>query len=152
MLRRAFKKQFFLQTVSLSSSSVFVSVSGATLNELTQTRTMEEISIASDNSNEVNDDRSTIASFLAGKNIFVTGGTGFLGTVLLERLLSATPKIGNIYVLIRAKNGYSAEDRIKRLMSKVVSIVSVTLLYCSGASLFRFCVNKNTIPTGPITS
>lgn len=83
---------------------------------------MEEICIASDISSKVNDDIPTIASFLAGKNIFITGGTGFLGTVLIERLLSATDDIGNIYVLIRGKNGFSPELRIKRMMSKTVSI------------------------------
>lgn len=82
---------------------------------------MEEISNASDICNDVNDDRPTIASFLAGKNIFITGGTGFLGTVLIERLLSATPDIGKVYILIRGKNGFTPEERIKRLMSKVVS-------------------------------
>lgn len=82
---------------------------------------MEEISNASDIRNDVNDDRPTIASFLAGKNIFITGGTGFLGTVLIERLLSATPDIGKVYILIRGKNGFTPEERIKRLMSKVVS-------------------------------
>lgn len=83
---------------------------------------MEEICIASENTSEVNGDVPTIASFLAGKNIFITGGTGFLGTVLIERLLSATDEIGNIYVLIRAKNGFSPDTRIKRMMSKTVSI------------------------------
>lgn len=82
---------------------------------------MEEISIASGSSNKVNDERPTISQFLAGKNIFITGGSGFLGTLLIERLLSATPELGNIYVLIRSKNGHSAESRIERMMSKVVS-------------------------------
>jgi len=66
-------------------------------------------------------DSIPIAKFLAGKNVFITGGTGFLGTVLIERLLSATSEIGNIYLLIRGKNGYTPESRIARLMSKVVS-------------------------------
>lgn len=85
---------------------------------------MEEICKANENSVNVSDDRITIANFLAGKNVFITGATGFLGTVLIERLLSATPKIGKIYCLIRAKNGFSPENRIERLMAKVVSISS----------------------------
>lgn len=68
-----------------------------------------------------NEECITIAKFLAGKNVFITGGTGFIGNVLIERLLSATPDIGKVYVLVRAKNGYTAENRIERLMSKVVS-------------------------------
>ena len=47
---------------------------------------------------------TSVANYLSGKNIFITGGTGFLGTVTIEALLSASPEIGNIYVLVRAKN------------------------------------------------
>lgn len=43
----------------------------------------------------------TIADFYANKSVFVTGGTGFLGTVLIEALLSTSPDIGKIYVLVR---------------------------------------------------
>ena len=66
--------------------------------------------------------KKTIANFLSGKVIFITGGTGFLGQCLIERLLSATSELKKIYVLVRGKNGYSPESRIKNLMSKTVSI------------------------------
>lgn len=82
---------------------------------------MEEICSASEIAESVIDDRSTIAQFLTGKNVFITGGSGFLGTLLIERLLSATPDIGNIYVLIREKHGIPAEKRIEKMLSKVVS-------------------------------
>lgn len=71
----------------------------------------------------VDDDTSTkpsIAEFLSGKNVFITGATGFLGTVLIERLLSATPDIGKIFILIREKNGKSTQDRVQRMMNKMV--------------------------------
>lgn len=67
--------------------------------------------------------RSEIGEFLSGKNVFITGGTGFLGQSLIERLLSATPSIGKIYILIRGKHGYTPEARVTRLMSKAVSEV-----------------------------
>lgn len=89
---------------------------------------MEDICVASEKSNTVIDDHVYIGSFLAGKNVFITGGTGFLGTVLIERLLAATPKIGKIYVLVRAKNGFTPESRIERLMSKVVSIANIQIM------------------------
>jgi Male sterility protein len=84
---------------------------------------MEKKCISSENCGSTNNDRLTIAEFLVGKNIFITGGTGFLGTILIERLLSATPNIGKIYVLIRQKNGYTPESRIEHLLSKIVSRV-----------------------------
>lgn len=70
------------------------------------------------NNNESKD--PTIAEFFANKNIFITGGTGFLGTVLIESLLSSTPDIGTIYVLVRDKYGSDANERIQRLLSKQV--------------------------------
>lgn len=64
---------------------------------------------------------STIAGFFAEKNVFITGGTGFLGTVLIEAILSASPNVGTIYVLVRDKYGSNANTRIQRMLSKPVS-------------------------------
>jgi len=44
-----------------------------------------------------------VVKFYEGQNIFVTGATGFLGKVLLEKLLPACPDVGNIFVLVRPK-------------------------------------------------
>jgi alcohol-forming fatty acyl-CoA reductase len=51
---------------------------------------------------------SAIEKFFSGKNIFVTGVTGFMGKALVEKLLRSCPSIGNVFVLIRKKrNGES---------------------------------------------
>ncbi|KAL7032641.1 hypothetical protein ACKWTF_007369 [Chironomus riparius] len=65
-------------------------------------------------------EKKTVANFLSGKVILITGGTGFLGQCLIERLLSATPGLKKIYVLVRGKNGYTPESRIKKLMEKTL--------------------------------
>ncbi|KAL8049021.1 hypothetical protein ABFX02_07G106200 [Erythranthe guttata] len=54
-----------------------------------------------------------ILKFFEGKNIFVTGGTGLLGKVLVEKILRSTP-IGKIYVLVKADDQDSAVDRITK--------------------------------------
>ena len=50
--------------------------------------------------------------FFAGCNVFITGATGYLGGVLLFKLLSYCPDIGKLYFLIRGKKGLSPEERL----------------------------------------
>lgn len=73
---------------------------------------------------------TTIRSFFANKNVFVTGGTGFLGAVLVESILSTSPDVGKIYLLVRDKYGANAQTRIQRLISKPVIIHSIRV-HCS---------------------
>lgn len=64
----------------------------------------------------------TIGEFFAHKNVFITGGTGFLGTVLIEAILGASPDVGNIFLLVRDKYGSNANARIKRMLTKQVLV------------------------------
>lgn len=61
-----------------------------------------------------------IKSFFSGKNIFLTGGTGFIGKVLVEKLLRTFPDIGTIYVLIRSKKGKTPQERLEQVCQNVV--------------------------------
>ncbi|KAL8041638.1 hypothetical protein ABFX02_10G177600 [Erythranthe guttata] len=54
-----------------------------------------------------------IVQFLTGKSFLVTGGTGFLGKVLIEKILRTAPDISKIFVLIKAKNKEAAAQRLK---------------------------------------
>lgn len=60
---------------------------------------------------------------ILGKNIFVTGGSGFLGKALIEKLLRSCPNIGNIYILLRPKKGKYLHDRVQQILSSPVSII-----------------------------
>ncbi|KAG8375853.1 hypothetical protein BUALT_Bualt09G0002300 [Buddleja alternifolia] len=64
-----------------------------------------------------------ILKFFHGKNIFITGATGLLGKVLVEKILRSTD-VGKIYVLIKAKDKDSAFDRLTK------EIINSELLSC----------------------
>ncbi|KAJ0182895.1 hypothetical protein K1T71_000871 [Dendrolimus kikuchii] len=59
----------------------------------------------------------TVPQYYAGKSILITGGTGFLGKALVEKLLRTCPDVKTIYLLLRAKKGLSGEERLKELCS-----------------------------------
>lgn len=65
---------------------------------------------------------SEIVEFLKNKNIFITGGTGFLGKLLLEKLLRSCNEIGNVYLLIRPKKGKHIQTRVDDLCEDIVSL------------------------------
>ncbi|KAK4581832.1 hypothetical protein RGQ29_025121 [Quercus rubra] len=59
-----------------------------------------------------------IVKFLRGKGFLITGGTGFLAKVLIEKILRTEPDVGKIFLLIKAKNKESA---LKRLKSEIIN-------------------------------
>ena len=64
----------------------------------------------------------TVGEFYEGKNVLVTGSTGYVGKLLLEKLLYSCEKINRIYCLIRDKNGHSAEERLNEITACKVNI------------------------------
>lgn len=59
------------------------------------------------------ENESFVASFYEGKTVLLTGATGFVGKVILEKLLWEVPNIGSIFVLIRPRSGQSPEARLR---------------------------------------
>ncbi|XP_049942017.1 putative fatty acyl-CoA reductase CG5065 [Schistocerca serialis cubense] len=58
-----------------------------------------------------------ISSMLDGREVLVTGGTGFLGKVFVEKLLRVCPGIARIYLLVRAKKGKDPRQRVDDIFS-----------------------------------
>ncbi|OAD52165.1 hypothetical protein WN48_02768 [Eufriesea mexicana] len=58
---------------------------------------------------------SPIQNFYNGQSIFITGGTGFMGKLLIEKLLRECPGISFIYLLVRQKKGKDVHQRIEEL-------------------------------------
>lgn len=56
-----------------------------------------------------------IQKFYSGANVFITGGTGFLGKILIEKLLRSCPEVSTLYVLVRNKKGRNMHTRIEEL-------------------------------------
>jgi fatty acyl-CoA reductase len=63
--------------------------------------------------------KAVAASGLGPSHVFLTGGTGFVGQAILERLLSSHPDT-TISLLIRSKGSTSATDRLRTLLRKPV--------------------------------
>lgn len=61
-----------------------------------------------------------IKQFYNGANIFISGGTGFLGKVVIEKLLRCCPDLENIYVLMRPKKGLNSEQRFEEFQKHEV--------------------------------
>ncbi|XP_025996492.1 fatty acyl-CoA reductase 1 [Solenopsis invicta] len=73
---------------------------------------------------------SSIDAFFAGAIILLTGATGFLGKVLLEKLLRSCP-VATIFVLIRPKKYKSIEQRFEELLNDSVSMHCICMFYSS---------------------
>lgn len=65
---------------------------------------------------------SEISEFYKGKNLFITGGTGFLGICLIEKILRTIPDVGKVYLLMRPKKNKEISERLEELSKNLVSI------------------------------
>lgn len=69
----------------------------------------------------------SLTTFFENKEIFVTGGSGFVGKALIEKLLRSCNGLKMIFVLMRPKKGVSPEERINKMTENLVSsILNVT--------------------------
>lgn len=62
---------------------------------------------------------SPVSQMFTGRSVFITGASGFIGRVLLEKLLRCYPKIKNIYILMRQKKNQNPYDRLHKQLLNV---------------------------------
>jgi alcohol-forming fatty acyl-CoA reductase len=55
-----------------------------------------------------------IKEFYKDKVLLITGTTGFLGKVVLEKFFRSLNSFKRIYLLVRPKSGVAIMDRVKR--------------------------------------
>ncbi|ETN62444.1 hypothetical protein AND_005868 [Anopheles darlingi] len=77
---------------------------------------------------------SEVQSFYKDKYIFLTGGTGFLGVAIIDKILRSAPEIAGIYLLMRPKKGKSVQERLQDLTK---NSVFEQLLQSQSADIFK---------------
>lgn len=62
----------------------------------------------------------SIKEYYAGTSVLVTGGSGFLGKAIIEKLLRTCKDVKTVYALLRSKKGISSENRLAKLKNNEV--------------------------------
>lgn len=93
---------------------------------------------------------SRVLEQLRGKRVLITGTTGFLGKVVLEKLIRAVPDIGDIYLLIRGNRQYP-EGRARFLEDVASSSVFDHLRETDSARFEAFMEDRIHCVTGEVT-
>lgn len=63
---------------------------------------------------------SAIAAYYNDKSILITGATGFVGKVLMEKLFRTSPDLKVIYILVRPKSGQTLKQRVFSILNSEV--------------------------------
>ncbi|ARU58398.1 peptide synthetase [Oleiphilus messinensis] len=96
------------------------------------------------------ENQSITRAQLQGKNVLVTGTTGFVGKVLLEKLIREIPDIGGIYLLIRGNKKFP--DAGNRFLHEIACASIFDSLKLENQDAFDgFCKAKIKCVTGEIT-
>ncbi|XP_054266767.1 putative fatty acyl-CoA reductase CG5065 isoform X1 [Macrosteles quadrilineatus] len=72
------------------------------------------------NHDRMSGNEGQIAEFYRGRHILVTGATGFMGKVLVQKLLYSCPNLEKIYLLMREKRGQDVSKRLEKLTSAAI--------------------------------
>nr|XP_009789795.1 PREDICTED: fatty acyl-CoA reductase 3-like isoform X2 [Nicotiana sylvestris] len=91
----------------------------------------------------------TSVKFLENRTILVTGATGFLAKIFVEKILRVQPNVKKLYLLLRAKDNKAALQRFNT--EAVAKDLFKLLREKYGANLNTFISEKATIIAGDIT-
>ncbi len=92
------------------------------------------------------------AESLAGTRLAITGGTGFVGTALIERLLRCVPGC-ELVLLVRAGKRHSASERVRREILKNDAFDRLRRAAADGGESFEEMAERRiTTITGDVSS
>jgi nucleoside-diphosphate-sugar epimerase len=89
--------------------------------------------------------RLPLRRHLRGKTVLLTGSTGFLGKVVVERLLRCAPEIGRVYLLIRPRS----EDLLSaatRFETEVLTSGAFRALACTHGHQWQAFARSKLVP------
>lgn len=61
-----------------------------------------------------------LKGFYENKAIFITGTTGFVGKVVLEKIMRSLPNYKAIYIMVRSKKGMSNHERLQEIFKSEI--------------------------------
>lgn len=91
----------------------------------------------------------SVVESLSGKQIFLTGVTGFLGKAVLEKILREVPDIAKVHLLVRGSQHQSAQERAAT--SIFSSSIFDTLKHSHGSGFDQFIKGKVEVVEGELT-
>lgn len=62
-----------------------------------------------------------VQQYYKGKTVFITGASGFMGKVLLEKIMYSCTEVKEIIMICRAKRGKTPESRLEDMYKLPVS-------------------------------
>jgi fatty acyl-CoA reductase len=65
--------------------------------------------------------QSEVAEFFRGRSVLLTGASGFMGKVLLEKMLYSCPDLRTVFILMRSKRSKTPEMRTEEMLKVPVS-------------------------------
>jgi fatty acyl-CoA reductase len=75
--------------------------------------------MSNNNNNDMAETKlSPVNQMFTGRSVFITGASGFIGRVLLEKLLRSYQGIEKVYILLRAKRNMQPQERLHRQVLK----------------------------------
>jgi fatty acyl-CoA reductase len=76
--------------------------------------------------------KSNILELFRGSQVLITGGTGFMGQILMEKLLRSC-QIDKLYLIIRPKKGLTEKERLNKIFNDFVSLCILPISLASNS-------------------